>query len=173
MKAMLFGKLPAHGDFVSRGISAEARDTWDIALSKSLDAARGASFEANYGSAPPWRFIRPDGKGWLAGAIALSMDSAGRRFPIVAGVSVDALVIAEAIASECEAALFSALSASWDADALAAALGRLTASQTSDVGVGTGLWWVDGGADVGIVPLNGPLPPTLISVMLGAKEMAG
>ena len=173
MTAMLFGKLPAHGDFVSRGIAPDVRDQWDVELSTSLAAARGDAFEAHYGAAPPWRFVRPEGEGWLAGAIALSMDSAGRRFPIVGGVFIDSLSPAENITAQCEEALFSALGEGWNADMLNTALAGIAATGTSDIDAGSGLWWVDGGADVGIAPLSGPLPPTLISAMLGVVEMAG
>ena len=173
MIAMLFGKLPAHGDFVSRGIAPDVRDTWDVELSTSLAAARGESFDAHYSAAPPWRFIRPEGEGWLAGAIALSMDSAGRRFPIVGGVYIDTQSAAQSIAAQCEDALFSALGEGWNADALNSALSAIANTDTSDIDAGSGLWWVDGGVDVGIAPLSGPLPPTLILAMLNVMEMAG
>lgn len=173
MSAMLFGKLPAHGDFVSRGIVPDVRDQWDVNLSTSIAAARGEAFDAHYGTAPPWRFIRPEVNRWLAGAIALSMDSAGRRFPIVGGVFIDTPSSAESIAAQCEVALFSALGEGWTADQLAAALANIAATETLDIDAGTGLWWVDGGADVGIASLTGPLPPTLISAMLDVMEMAG
>jgi type VI secretion system ImpM family protein len=173
MTAMLFGKLPAHGDFVSRGIAPDVRDRWDVELSTSLAAARGESFDAHYGAAPPWRFVRPEGEGWLAGAIALSMDSAGRRFPIVGGVFIDTLSLAESTGAGCEAALFSALGEGWNADTLNVALAGIAVTDTSDIDAGSGLWWVDGGGDIGIAPLSGPLPPTLISAMLGVMEIAG
>ncbi len=55
----LFGKLPGHGDFVSRGVPGGLRDRLDQWLSDWLAAARaehGAAFVAAYEAAAPWLF---------------------------------------------------------------------------------------------------------------------
>ncbi|WP_089929164.1 type VI secretion system-associated protein TagF [Caulobacter sp. UNC279MFTsu5.1] len=89
--AFAFGKLPSHGDFVARGLSGPDRDAWDAWASAGLAQARtalGADFEARHDAAPPLRFAfgpGPFGEGWRTGALAPSIDSAGRRFIIVLG----------------------------------------------------------------------------------------
>jgi len=79
--ARIFGKLPAHGDFVARGIGAAEREALDAWLSGEMLAARaalGGDFEERYDRAPPWRFAGPDG----AGVLVASVDGVGRRFPL-------------------------------------------------------------------------------------------
>ena len=125
--AMLFGKMPAHGDFVSRGLQAAERDALDLWFSSELAAARdamGDDFDAAYDVAPPWLYAGPaDPKcvTWWALAMAPSIDAAGRRFPLLFGWSglmpTDALPAAEAAGT----ILFDAISELWDVDRLAAA----------------------------------------------------
>lgn len=92
LTAFAFGKLPAHGDFVARGLDAAERDRWDSWASASLEQARallGDAFAERHGEAQPWRFAfgpGPWGDDWRAGALAPSVDRTGRRFVIVAGV---------------------------------------------------------------------------------------
>ena len=156
----LFGKLPAHGDFVARGLSPSEAEAWDTGLSSSLAAARdayGDTFPDRYAAAPPWRFCR----GGEAGAIAPSVDRAGRRFPIVVGVrGGDA-----GDAAACEDAIFEGLASGADADALLASLGVPAAAANHP-----GDWWVDGGAEAGIAALTGPLPRGLLTAMLAVVE---
>ncbi|MEE4207110.1 MAG: type VI secretion system-associated protein TagF [Erythrobacter sp.] len=79
----LVGKLPAHGDFVSRGVTHAARDLIDHWLSDWMTAARsalGEAFEERYGEAGPWLFEGPTVR-----LLALpSIDKAGRLFPLLA-----------------------------------------------------------------------------------------
>jgi type VI secretion system protein ImpM len=119
----VFGKLPSHGDFVCRGLSPARRDRWDAWASAGLDQAAGAllaEFEGAYAVAPPWRFVFATDGGWEAGAFAPSLDRAGRRFPIVAGVQVAAepVVDLEALAAGAEEAIYAAFAAGEDVDAL-------------------------------------------------------
>lgn len=87
----IFGKLPAHGDFVARGLSPAAERLWDDWASAEIDAARealGEDFNSAHDAAPPWGFVSGPGalgETWRCGAIAASVDSAGRRFVVVAG----------------------------------------------------------------------------------------
>jgi type VI secretion system ImpM family protein len=87
-----FGKLPAHGDFVARGLDEPARAAWDAWATAGLQAAHdalGEGFEAAHERAPPWRFrFGPGrfGEAWRTGAFAPSVDRTGRRFVIVLGV---------------------------------------------------------------------------------------
>lgn len=121
----LFGKLPAHGDFVARGLSDADRDRWDGWSTAALDALRGRTgeaFEEAHGSAPPWRFVTGGGDRWLAGALAPSMDGAGRRYLLAIGV--DGLDAAEAgaaglqLAAEAEGLIYEGLAQGFSADTL-------------------------------------------------------
>jgi type VI secretion system ImpM family protein len=119
----VFGKLPSHGDFVSRGLSAAERDGWDAWASRGLDLAAtalGDAFPDAYATAPPWRFVLPDAGGWRAGAFAPSVDRSGRRFPVIAGFAVaDPVDLAlEPLAERAEEAIYAAMAAGEDVDGL-------------------------------------------------------
>ena len=106
--AWVFGKLPAHGDFVARGIDARERAALDDWLSASMLAARdvyGAVFAARFDAAQPWR---AEGAG-VTGALAASQDAAGRRFPLL-------LLAAD---GDAEALLYAAITEGWSVDRLA------------------------------------------------------
>jgi len=100
-RAVLFGKLPSHGDFVHRGLEDYARAAWDAWASEGMAAAEaglGPRFDGAHDAAPPWCFIAgpgPLGEGWRVGAFAPSADSAGRRFVVV--VALDELTLADAV----------------------------------------------------------------------------
>ena len=91
LSVFAFGKLPEHGDFVARGVSAGERDAWDAWASASLEQARrdlGDVFETRFEAAPPWRFAFGPGRfadAWVAGALTPSVDRSGRHFVIVVG----------------------------------------------------------------------------------------
>ncbi|WP_326523458.1 type VI secretion system-associated protein TagF [Sphingomonas sp.] len=168
MSAAVFGKLPAHGDFVSRGLVAGERDAIDGWLSDSLSAARdalGTSFDQLWGSAPPWRFgqVR-DGQG-TAAAIAASVDGAGRVYPILvrrAGLASDQVASA---AEACEALLFDALAGGWSADVLADAVGAIV-PDAGDAWRGGALWWTEGGEDFAPASVAGERPAGLMRKVL-------
>ncbi|MEH3040484.1 MAG: type VI secretion system-associated protein TagF [Sphingomonas paucimobilis] len=113
MTAWVFGKLPAHGDFVARGMDAAMRTTLDDWLSAAMEAARGrypVDFAERFDGAQPWQ---ADGDG-VAGAVAASQDAVGRRFPLLLltdGRSHDP--------AACEELLYAAITEGWDADRLA------------------------------------------------------
>ena len=165
----LLGKLPAHGDFVCRGLEADARQPLDAWLCEGLAAAQaelGDRFEAAFDAAPPWRFRWQDGGVWAAGAMAPSADSVGRRFPILVGRRGVAAKDADAAAQACETALFAAICDGWSADRTVEAVAASPA--TGDGADPEEEWWVDGGEEAGIAPLPGRLPPRLLSVVLAA-----
>lgn len=116
MTALLFGKLPAHGDFVARGVGQAQRQLLDAWLSTSQAAAVAAypDFADRFDRALPWR---AEGAG-VAGAISPSQDSVGRRFPLLLLVAGDGDA-----GSYCEDLLFRAIGEGWDADRLAAEAG--------------------------------------------------
>lgn len=172
MKAMLFGKLPAHGDFVSRGLGVAERDALDAWLAASLQEARealGDRFEARYDAAPAWRFIEPDGEALTAGALAPSVDAAGRRYPVylaMAGVEADT---APAAAEVCEDLLYDAFGQGWDADQLHAAAERAVLSVKAE-GEAAPRWWTLGGEDFAPAGIPGPRPAMLLREVLAADE---
>lgn len=118
----LFGKLPAHGDFVARGLDFGLRDALDHWLSGEMDDARarhGDDFAERYDAAPAWHFVDRDPSGaWSGGALCASVDRVGRRFPVMIAAPADDPADAAAVAGGCLALLYDALGQDWDADRL-------------------------------------------------------
>lgn len=155
--AALFGKLPAHGDFVARGFRHDQQARIDAWLATALADARaafGAEFVERFDAALPWCC---DGDG-IAGALAASQDSLGRRFPIL-------LLIADAQAPRCEALLYTAIGERWDADRLLREAGDAAPLDLATIA----RWWCDGAARGS---RDGPCPPDLLVAMLGQKAPA-
>ncbi|KQV56769.1 hypothetical protein ASC70_01625 [Caulobacter sp. Root343] len=126
-RAFAFGKLPTHGDFVARGLTPEARETWDAWSSAGLEATRaalGEAFEARHDAAPPVRFTFGPGafgSGWSTGALTASIDTAGRRFVLVLGAYTDqAPSASERIAEAAEQEIYRAFETAADVDAMVA-----------------------------------------------------
>lgn len=92
----LFGKLPAHGDFVRRGLPPAFCDPLDAWLASGVVAARealGGRFDDAWDAAPAWRFALPPGACGThaaAGVLLCSRDAVGRRFPLVVAALGDA-----------------------------------------------------------------------------------
>lgn len=171
VSAMLFGKLPAHGDFVWRGLEAEAKDVLDSWLSEEMTAARAEfvqDFESRYDRAPPWRFAVEDEAGWIAGALAPSADAAGRRFPILVARVAEAPEAAKELAATCEAAIFEGFAQRWSADQLYGRLANLSplAAENQAPKPDSG-WWTPGQGEFAEAHLAGDRPQGLIAAMLG------
>ncbi|QNQ09573.1 type VI secretion system-associated protein TagF [Sphingomonas alpina] len=151
----LFGKLPAHGDFVARGFTHDQREQIDAWLSPSLAQARadlGEAFADTFDRALPWRC---EGNG-IAGAVAASQDALGRRFPIL-------LLIGDpAAAARCEALLYAAIGERWEADRLVREAGD--AADALVIHAADRWWSADG--DTEAATLDGACPPILMSAML-------
>jgi type VI secretion system protein ImpM len=166
--AWLFGKLPAHGDFVSRGIAPDERDALDLWLAGSLAQARealGYDFDDLYEEAPPWRFAWAHPDGWTAGAMALSVDGVGRRYPILvahAGVDADGV---EGAADLAENLLYEALGGGWDADRLHGAVAAATPESLGTWEGGEG-WWTLGAERFNESYLVGARPTGLMTAVL-------
>ncbi len=163
----IWGKLPAHGDFVARGLSSQRRDELDTWLSASLAEARavlGDAFEASYGEAPPWRFAWTDTGGWTAGAMAPSMDSVERRYPLL--VARDGLMPEQAglVAEAAEDLLYDALGEGWDADRLHQAVAALPPA-AGDAPARQG-WWTLGAERFSERRLAGARPEGLMVAAL-------
>lgn len=84
----LFGKLPAHGDFITRHVPSSYISVWDEWLQRSIAGSRELQGEAwldNYLTSPIWRFGLSQGavneSAWV-GILVPSVDSVGRYFPI-------------------------------------------------------------------------------------------
>lgn len=144
--AWLFGKLPRHGDFVVRGLEQSARDRIDAWLSDAMILARtalGPAFEGAYDTAPPWRFVQHDAPTqWTGGALCASIDSAGRRFPLVVARNAEDAAAATLAAHGCELAVYRAFDEALDADQLWV----VAASETPDVAPepASAGWWTEG-----------------------------
>ncbi len=84
----LYGKLPAHGDFVRRQLPKSFVEPWDLWLQTALQQVRdtlGADFVAYWEAAPAWRFRLPAGvcgPSAVVGVLLPSQDMVGRHFPL-------------------------------------------------------------------------------------------
>lgn len=89
-----FGKIPSHGDFVTRNLSREFIDTWDDWLQSSLAESKtrlGDRWLDVYLTSPIWRFaLKPGvcGKRAWAGLMMPSVDRVGRYFPLTIATSL-------------------------------------------------------------------------------------
>ncbi|MBX9748982.1 MAG: type VI secretion system-associated protein TagF [Roseococcus sp.] len=95
----LFGKLPAHGDFVRRALPRSFVTPWDAWLSEGIAASRaalGEDWDAAWEAAPIWRFrLAPGmcGPDAAVGVVATSVDTVGRRFPLTLAAVLPAAAI--------------------------------------------------------------------------------
>lgn len=83
----IFGKLPAHGDFIYRNLPTRFINAWDSWLQGYVSSSQeqlGNDWLDVYLTSPIWRFALSSGvideKGW-AGIILPSVDRVGRYFP--------------------------------------------------------------------------------------------
>jgi len=166
---VLFGKLPAHGDFIARGLSdaeAGALDDW---LSASLsDAATLDGFDDLYPEAPAWRFIADIGGAALCGVIAPSVDSVGRQFPVLAGVAAGENVgmLTDAV----EAHLYDAFASGQTADELFSALSAFPSLPEEAVVLPPHGWCLENADKAVIDRLDGERPLALIRRMVEAAR---
>ncbi|SFS03858.1 type VI secretion system protein ImpM [Sphingomonas jatrophae] len=170
---MLFGKLPSHGDFIARGLDPARRQALDEWLASALAEAQdvhGDTFEPRYDSAPAWRFAWEESEGWLAGAMAPSMDSVGRRFPILVAAHTGERSAAAGLAQACEDAIYQAFARGLDADALHAGLIALAEEARAPKPLPG--WWTAGNDAFPAARLEGERPQGLFAMMLGAGEQA-
>ena len=172
--AILYGKLPAHGDFIARNLGAGERAELDGWLAESLSQARvalGDAFDELYDQALPWRFARKHGAGWTAGAMAPSVDGVGRRYPIVlARVGLDEVMV-EPTAEAMEALIYEALGQRWDADRL---FGAASATEPASAEIWTAgdRWWFVDEEGIAEQSIAGAHPPLLINAVLQTRSVA-
>lgn len=88
-----FGKIPSHGDFITRGLPAHLVAAWDRWLQRCILESRrqlGESWMTHYLTSPVWRFaispgiLGPEG---LGGVMMPSVDRVGRYFPLMMGAT--------------------------------------------------------------------------------------
>lgn len=91
----IFGKLPAHGDFIDRNLSGEFIQVWDEWMQCILSGSKerlGDGWLDYYLTSRIWRFaLKPgvvDGQSWF-GVVVPSVDSVGRYFPLTMTVPVE------------------------------------------------------------------------------------
>ena len=133
----LFGKLPAHGDFVRRNLPRSFVSPWDRWLSEGVRATPDATWTA-------WRFHLAAGRcgpAAVAGVIVPSSDSVGRRFPMTLAALGVVLVPPPSWFADLERLPVSNLGA----DALAAALPEVPLDGT--VPAGESCFWNSDGRD--------------------------
>lgn len=182
-----FGKMPAHGDFVSRRLPAHWVAEWDGWLQQQLPRSRAAlgddGWLARYLVAPVRRFWLAPGlltpTAWL-GVLMPSVDSVGRHFPFTLAVALPSSrgALAEALACDAWIAAADALARqvldpAFDVGALERAVPALPAPERMQrdaplaalaprlahacPGVRS-VWWCEGAADVPDFALAPALP---------------
>ncbi|WP_086998847.1 type VI secretion system-associated protein TagF [Rhizobium sullae] len=123
-----FGKLPAKGDFVTRGLPASFVGAWDRWISRHLVHRFS---QRSVSARPGLRFILgPEAFGPMTGVVMASADRAGRRFPLTIAavpptVTAEIATLATDWLDALEAAGKSARDGEMDSDGLAARLASL------------------------------------------------
>ena len=177
--AWLFGKLPAHGDFIGRGLSPDLREQLDLWLSDELARARArfSDFDERYRLAPPWAFRDCDpAGGWSGGALCLSVDAVGRRFPILVAAPAPGPAEAWGVADAALELVFGALGEGWEAPRLHDALGAIVPPDVSEANVsasdatGAAPGWVIAAEDGTRIEAPGRYPDGLIERMMELVE---
>jgi len=89
VKLGFYGKLPAHGDFLSRNLSDGFVHGWDDWMQRAIASSQeqlGSNWLNMYLTSPLWRFVLSPGvvdhQAW-AGVMMPSVDKIGRYFPLV------------------------------------------------------------------------------------------
>lgn len=167
---VIFGKLPAHGDFVCRGMAADQQAEFDAALSRSVHAAQqrfGEGYRDGFLAAPPWRCVIAANGSYLGGALAPSMDRAERLFPIFLARQSASRGEAAKGARACEDLLFRAIPEGWAVDQLLTEAEALQGASDPDAEPEEG-WWLDGGETLAppTPHLSGTVPASLIEEMI-------
>jgi len=135
MQTGVYGKLPAHGDFITRNLNPDFIKVWDEWLQHFISTSQeqiGADWLDIYLTSPIWQFVFSPGvvdSNMWAGIIMPSVDRVGRYFPIsiVQPLPVSESAVNFALSQDdwyqhLETQCLLALDGEIDADELAAAL---------------------------------------------------
>jgi len=182
-----FGKLPARGDFLLRGLPRSFADPWHDWLLDGLQASRAALGEGwmdRYLNAPIWRFTLEAGvcgPQAAAGVMMPSVDKAGRQFPLAlvalfapgrtaAGAENDAAWFEAA-----EELALSVLTHTLDVEAFVGSVAALSVPQQSaEISAAGARWWTLGGEGVagqGFTTAGLPPAASFVDFLTGrAKE---
>lgn len=166
----LFGKVPAHGDFIARGLDSVLRDSLDDWLSREVAAARdvyGTEFESRFDHAPLVKFVDRDADGrYAGGSLCGSVDAVGRRYPLLAAIPSPDMRTARAAADACESATYMAFTERLDADMLYRRLFEPMVAAGAAAPLESH-WWVDS-ADAGgeIWACPGRFPDGIVTEIL-------
>jgi type VI secretion system protein ImpM len=174
-----YGKLPARGDFVGRGLPARWRSDWDGWLQRGLALAAttldATALRERLGSFAPWRYLALPAPGEIwCGIIAASHDRVGRAFPLTLAERFNA----PPSPHENAARLASLLGAVADGpDALEAAIAALPPRREQEFKPAeawppepASLWWPLAAAhDVVARPAAWPPEPALLLELLGIQ----
>lgn len=166
--AWLFGKIPAHGDFISRGIAHDMHEALDDWLSTELARARSrfGDFDMRYQTAAPWHFVDCDAHGaWSGGALCPSVDKVGRRFPILVAAPAADGASAEMVAQAALELIFGTLGEGWDADQLRERLSEIPSTASGEQAVPHSVWAIEA-EDGTRIEMAGRFPEGLIERML-------
>ena len=138
IKTGLFGKLPAHGDFVMRDLPAGFVNAWDEWLQHYIAGSKeqlGESWLNTYLTSPIWRFVFSDGvldKNCWAGVMLPSVDRVGRYYPLSAVRQLpdasNPLEVVNVISSwfaSVEELMFQSLNGEMNVDALSASINNI------------------------------------------------
>ncbi|WP_168176228.1 type VI secretion system-associated protein TagF [Novosphingobium sp. PC22D] len=172
--ACLFGKLPAHGDFIARGMSASRKALLDGWMASSLARAQErfpADWSERFDRAAPWYFVAPAADGFEAGAISPSIDRAGRRFPVFASIIVPTCESAVPAAVHVLSCLYSAIAQGHGSDELMAQLERgpdagLAPAIEAPAQLDAPQWWVVDVDGALVERIEGGHPSELFTLML-------
>ncbi len=136
----IFGKLPATGDFVWRGLPDAFRKHWDFWLTRHI-----APLQRHGHVFPPGglRFRLPSGGRLAAGVILPSNDSVGRLFPLSLLLIAKGDVSRDQVDDWCEAALMARIE-TFAPDDLWHALDALPAPEPTGSATGPMQLWTPG-----------------------------
>lgn len=168
-----FGKIPAKGDFVGRGLPASFQRPWEEWATEALRQSRavlGEAWEEAWMVAPVWRFCLPGGAcgpDAVSGLVLPSIDRVGRAWPLVVAFVFQGEAEApdpapyETLLHHAEAAAREAIAEDIQPDAFAARLQDLALPDFVPLPQQDALWWTEGGPNVASQSLTLPGLPSM------------
>jgi type VI secretion system protein ImpM len=162
--AGFFGKLPATGDFVSRGLPDAFRRNWDGWLTRHIVPLQHQDSDLPPGGL---RFRLVSGGRLATGVIRPSADSAGRRFPLSLLLIAEGNLPLPEVNAWCDAAL-ALLTDGIDPDTLWRAIDAVPAPQPDDPPSGPMQLWTTGHAAIDVDPMD---PAPALAQLLGDQAL--